>query len=339
VSVSAAVDVIIVGAGAAGCVLASRLSEDRDRTVMLLEAGPDYPTVEASPPDIVSGLQIALSHDWGFSAERADGRSFAIPRACLVGGSSATNATFALRGLPADYDAWAASGLRGWSFGDVLPYFRRLETDRDFDGDAHGHDGPIPIRRYPANERTPVQEAFLAAAEALGHPRAVDHNAPSAFGAGPIPMNTEKGVRRSAALTYLFQARGRPNLEVRAAAPVAHVLFEGSRAVGVQLADERLFGGHVILAAGAIGSPMILMRSGIGPAQHLAEMGIAVRVDLPGVGEHLADHPLWSLRYATTRPQAPLPVPAFQTLLTLRTPCSAPGAPFDAQIFPTSAAP
>jgi choline dehydrogenase len=333
-------DVIIVGAGSAGCVLADRLSEDPARKVLLLEAGPDYPTLEATPPEIVSGHALAISHDWGMVAESgAVNRTIPIPRPKLVGGSSATNATFALRGLPADYDAWEQAGNRGWSFSNVLPFFKRIEADRDFDEDWHGKEGPIPIRRYPAEEMTPVQAAFLVAAQSLGHGYVSDHNTPGMVGVGPIPMNTEAGIRQSAALTYLARARGRRNFSIRTSAMVGQILFDGHRACGVELASETLLAGHIILATGAYSSPMMLMRSGIGPAEHLHALGISVRLNLPGVGCNLMDHPIWAFRFASFRPHTVESVPMFQTMLTLRTEHARDVMPFDAQIFPTSNVP
>ena len=182
-------DAIVVGAGAAGCVLAARLSEDPERTVLLLEAGPDYPDPAALPPEIASAGFPAYTHDWGFYSEPGLlGRAIHLPRGRLVGGCSATNATVALRGAtPADYDDWAARGNPGWAFADVLPFFRRLERDADGDDEWHGRDGPVPIRRAPPEEWTPLQRAFLDACTALGYPRADDHRGRLAPAATPSP--------------------------------------------------------------------------------------------------------------------------------------------------------
>ena len=194
-------DVVIVGSGSAGNVLAARLTEDADREVMLLEAGPDYRTVSDLPPEIRSGLRPVYTHDWGYRADTAlDGRVLDANRARIVGGCSATNAALAVRGRPADYDRWAALGCNGWSFADVLPFFRRLEHDYDFDGEAHGQDGPFPIRRPAPDELAPIQRAFLDACANAGFPVVDDHNAPDAVGAGLPPMNLIDGVRRSTAL-------------------------------------------------------------------------------------------------------------------------------------------
>lgn len=332
-------DVIVVGAGSAGCVLAARLSEDRRRSVLLLEAGPDYPDVASLPAEIASGYMPAFTHDWGYISEPfASGRTVNANRGRLVGGCSATNGTAAVRGHSRDYDDWAARGNPGWSFAEVLPFFRRLERDLDFATAWHGQDGPLPIRRYVPEERTPLHTAVLDAAPEIGIARIDDCNAPDAMGAGPLPVNVLDGVRQSAALTYLAPARTRPNLTIRSDVLIDRVLFEGTRAVGVQLADpaETIAAGHVILAAGAYGSPALLMRSGVGSAADLGALGIAVRADLPGVGRNLSDHPLLNLQFAAP-PVPPTSAPFFQTAITLQS--SPEIAAYDLHIYPMSTFP
>ena len=293
-------DDIIVGAGSSGAVLAARLSEDPARRVLLLEAGPDYATVEALPEDLRDSTWISVvRHDWGFKADAMKGREIEYPRGKVTGGSSAVNATIALRGVPADYDEWASLGTSEWAWSRVLPYFRKLEDDRDEAGPFHGRGGPIPVRRWKTPELLPLQQAFLEAGLALGFARVTDHNHPEATGIGPWPMNQRDGLRMSTAIGYLLPARARPNLTIRPDCLVSRVILEGSRAVGVEIesagSTEVVRGRRITLSAGAIASPAILLRSGIGPRRDLDALGIVPAVDLPGVGANLIDHPLASV--------------------------------------------
>jgi choline dehydrogenase-like flavoprotein len=285
-----AFDVVIVGGGAAGCVVAARLSQSGSRSVLLLEAGPDLrPNV---PDELRDGWHTNQEFDWGYAAE-PDGRGVVedLRRGKLVGGTSWVT-RFALRGSSADYDEWEALGNAGWGFADVLPYFASLEADADFgDQPWHGDRGRLPITRYLDLELTEIAAAGLQALEAVGFPMVDDHNRPGAVGAGRMPMSSRAGIRVTTADAYLPGGRTPPNLTVRPDAHVAHVVLDRTRATGVRLLDgATIEAGWVVVCAGTYGSPLILMRSGIGPAEHLRSVGIEVRLDLPGVGANLADH-------------------------------------------------
>jgi choline dehydrogenase len=297
--VSDTVDDIVVGAGSAGAALAARLSEDSGRRVVLLEAGPHYPAAGTTPDDLLDANTMSLvEHSWGFTARISRDREVMYPLGKVSGGSSAVGNTVAIRGTPEDYDEWAAGGNPLWSWEHVLPFLRTLEDDLDYgDRDYHGVGGPVPIRRWRPTELTAVQQAFFDECLAAGHPYAEDHNDPESTGIGPIPSNRrDLKVRVSTAMSYLWPVETQENLTILPGASVGRVVFEGSRAAGVTAsvaggAYETIRARRVILAAGAIGSPAILLRSGIGPGERLRELGIPVRADLPGVGAGLTDQP------------------------------------------------
>jgi len=303
-------DVIIIGAGSAGSVLATRLSEDPGRSVLLLEAGPDYPEFERLPDDLKRGNNFMRSaqgpHRWEYAATMTPQQPNPTPiyRGRVVGGTSAINGQVFLRGIPEDFDDWAAQGNDEWAFTKVLPYFRKLETDEDFRGDFHGSDGPTPVRRYKREDMVPHAKAFYEACLAEGFPEALDQNHPEATGIGPAPLNHRNGVRVSTALAYLNQARHRLNLTIRANVTVRRILFKGRRAVGVEAesGEERfpVAGSHIVLSAGGIASPQLLMLSGVGPEEHLRSLGLDVVHNLPGVGQNLRDHPMAMLMFRET---------------------------------------
>ena len=288
------VEVLVVGGGAAGCVIARRLAES-GRSVRLLEAGPDLR--DRAGPALLDGWQnpqgADWTTDWGYGSEPGpDSHPTRLRRGRLLGGTSWLT-RFALRGHPADFDAWAARGNPGWSFSEVLPTFRRLEADADYGGEPwHGDAGPMTVNRYGTSRRSAIHDAAVEAIRDLGFPTVEDQNAPGALGAGPMPMSTQDGRRLTTLQAYLERDALPASLEIEADRQVDRVLLDGGRAHGVRLVDgTELAADSVILCAGTYSSPPLLMRSGVGPAAHLREMGIRVAVDLPGVGENLADHP------------------------------------------------
>ena len=291
-------DIVVIGAGSAGAVVAARASEDPRRSVCLVEAGPDYANLGATPFDLVNSHQNSTrDHDWGFAYQpTAAGRSQPFPRGRVTGGSSAVNTTIALRGMPEDYDGWAAEGNPEWAWDRVLPAFRRLERDLDY-GDApyHGDAGPISIRRYPHEDLTLVHQAFLEASRELGYPDCPDANDPQGWGSGPHPMNKLGRLRVSTAIGYLAPARARPNLTIVANTLTRRLVIENGRVVAAEVerdGEVALIRGRLfVLAAGSLQSPPILLRSGIGPRADLERLGVDLLRDVPGVGENLCDHP------------------------------------------------
>ncbi|TML18045.1 MAG: hypothetical protein E6G39_03835 [Actinobacteria bacterium] len=279
-------DDIVVGAGSCGAVLAARLSEDSARHVLLLEAGPDYRSIDETPDDLLYSAVSLVDHDWGLTAEAMAGRTIPYPRGKVVGGSSAVNGTIALRGDPADFDEWVTRGLPEWSWDAVLPFYRLVEDDprgAAIDPNLHRAGGPLPIERLPASSWQPFHAAFHAACVTHGFVSCADLNG-----------NKRDGARMSTALTYLAGACGRANLTLRADTMVDRVVIEKGRVVAVEVIDrgqrQRIEGRRITLAAGAIASPAILLRSGIGPDEHLRQLSLRCHADLP-VGVVLCDHP------------------------------------------------
>ena len=304
-------DIVIVGGGSAGCALAARLSEDPSTRVLVLEAGRND-----SLWDVFVHMPAALAfpignqrYDWKYESEPEPfmhGRRVYHARGKLLGGSSSINGMIFQRGNPLDYERWAADpGMESWDYAHCLPYFKRMETCLAGADDYRGGDGPLVLERGPA--KGPLFDAFFEAVQQAGYPLTPDVNGERQEGFARFDRNIHRGRRLSAARAYLHPVMGRPNLEVRCGVLVDRIVFEGSRAVGVDAGGEVIRAGEIILCGGAINSPQLLQLSGVGNAAELEALGVDVVADLPGVGENLQDHLEVYVQHACTQPVSEQP--------------------------------
>ena len=320
-------DYVVVGAGSAGSVVANRLSEDPVNRVLLLEAGPPDTALSLRMPAAMAENLAGTRYNWAYQGEPEaglGGRRLTHDRGKGLGGSSSINGMVFIRGHALDFDGWRQMGCEGWAYADVLPYFKRLENYSRGEDEYRGAGGPVEIMRPAADH--PVSRAFLKAAEQAGYPRTDDVCGYRQEGFGVLDRTTFRGERWSTARAYLDPARGRGNLDIRTGVRVDRLIVDGRRVLGVEGVDTAghplrvLAAREVILSAGAVASPQLLMRSGIGPAHHLAEVGVKVVLDRPGVGSNLNEHPDFVLKYRCLQPVSLWPTtrPFRKTMAGLR---------------------
>jgi predicted dehydrogenase (TIGR03970 family) len=302
-------DLVVVGGGGSGSVVASRVSENPDLAVLLLEAGDTPRSSLAFPQALLDGAQVpgarpAVGHHWSYDVQLTSEKSYSVFRGRVLGGSTATNGGYFMRARLEDFVSWSQAGNPAWAYDRVLPFLRRLETDRDYGlNEIHGGSGPVPVCRPSMTGARAA--AFADACAELGYPYEPDKNKQGPASFGPVPLNIADGVRWNTGLAYVVPAIARPNLTVAGGCTVERIRFRGTRAVGLDIRSEGKFStiaaDEIVLSAGAFESPRLLMRSGVGPAGDLRAVGLPVVHDIPGVGRTFNDHPQVILEWTPNR--------------------------------------
>tara|TARA_B110000196_G_scaffold135132_1_gene117128 strand:+ start:195 stop:1775 length:1581 start_codon:yes stop_codon:yes gene_type:complete len=302
-------DYIIIGAGSSGGVIASRLSENPNNNVLLIEAGNSFENMDEIPDVILKGMAtgadwtgnqaIGTEFDWQYKAiSNPEFTNMGVPRGKLIGGTSSINGQVFLRAIPEDFENWKSTGLDNWSFEECLNYYIKLENDLDFQNKYHGNEGPIPVKRHSLGSLLEDQLSFYETVQEMGHKSTDDHNLPYSEGVGPLPLNNPNGVRWSTGICYVLPSLKRENFKILSNSICKKILIENGKQIGIELENGEIYeSGEIIISAGAIESPKLLMLSGIGNKKVLKNSEIKHIHQLEGVGENLRDHPAVELRW------------------------------------------
>ena len=305
-------DYIVIGAGSSGAVIASRLSENPNNQVLLIEAGETFENIEDMPDVIKKGmatgadwtgnLAVGTEYDWKYNAiSNPEFKNMGVPRGKVIGGTSSINGQVFVRAIPEDFENWKNTGLDDWSFEDCLKYFIKLENDLDFENEYHGNDGPIPVRRHKLDTLLQDQLTFYETVKDMGFPETEDHNMPFSEGVGPLPLNNPHGIRWSTGICYVMPALFRDNFKVLSNSKCKKIIVENGIQIGILLENDEIYeAGEIIISAGAVESPKLLLNSGIGDKEEITNYGLEHIHQLKGVGKNLRDHPAVELVWKST---------------------------------------
>jgi len=302
-------DYIIIGAGSSGAVIASRLSENPNTKVLLIEAGNTFENMEEIPDVLLKGmatgadwtgnLAVGTEFDWQYKAiSNPDFKNMGVPRGRVAGGTSSINGQVFLRAIPEDFENWSSKGLEDWSFEECLKYYIKQENDLDFTNEYHGNDGPVPVKRHSLDSLLIDQMTFYNTVQEMGFKTTEDHNLPYSEGVGPMPLNNPNGIRWSTGICYVLPAMVRENLDVLSNSICKKILIENGKQIGLILENDEIYeGNEIIVSSGAVESPKLLLLSGVGKKDELDESNIEHVHELKGVGQNLRDHPAVELRW------------------------------------------